>query len=227
MTPSRNPIMGVVMPFRRLLGLSALTLWVIAACSPLPPPAPPYEPPDTESREPETREPTARRTPPVIPPIPRESPGGRQRVRWLLRQPVPRALPVPVDGLVPRRISDTFGAPRSGGRLHEGLDLFARRGTPVRSTTTGVILRRRHNNLGGLTVSVLGPGGQRHYYAHLDRWAGAREGDWIDAGDLIGYVGNTGNAVDTPPHLHYGVYEPNGRAVNPFPLLQAGPGPLN
>jgi peptidoglycan LD-endopeptidase LytH len=198
---------------KRVLPACALALALVAACTPLPPPAPPYRGPVYGPREPVSRA-----------PVPRSTPGSRQRANWLMRQPRPRYLPVPVDGLAPRRIADTFGAPRSGGRRHEGLDLFARRGTPVRSTTQGVILHRGLNNLGGVTVSVLGPGGQRHYYAHLDRWAGAPEGAWVEAGEIIGYVGNTGNARTTPPHLHYGIYEGSGHAINPLPLLHGGPG---
>ena len=72
-------------------------------------------------------------------------------------------------------------------------------------------------------VSVLGPGGYRHYYAHLDDWAAPRQGDWVEAGEVIGYVGNSGNAAGGPPHLHYGVYAPGGGAINPFPLLVAAP----
>jgi murein DD-endopeptidase MepM/ murein hydrolase activator NlpD len=72
--------------------------------------------------------------------------------------------------------------------------------------------------LGGNVVWIFGPGGQRHYYAHLERFADLRPGDLVMPGDIVGYVGNTGNARGTPPHLHYGIYA--SRAVNPFPLLQ-------
>ena len=92
------------------------------------------------------------------------------------------------------------------------------RGTPVRSTTKGVVTRIGENNLGGNVVGVTGPGGVWHYYAHLDSFADIRENDWIEAGTVVGYVGNTGNARNTPPHLHYGVYIREG-AVNPYPLI--------
>lgn len=83
-------------------------------------------------------------------------------------------------------------------------------------------VRRGHNALGGNVVWVLGPGGQRHYYAHLDRFAHVPVGQRIEPGTVLGYVGNTGNARMTPPHLHYGIYGSAG-AINPFPLLaQAG-----
>jgi murein DD-endopeptidase MepM/ murein hydrolase activator NlpD len=70
---------------------------------------------------------------------------------------------------------------------------------------------------------VLGPGGQRHYYAHLDRFAGVFAGMRVQAGTLLGYVGNSGNAKGTPPHLHYGIYTASG-AINPYPLLAPAPG---
>ena len=133
--------------------------------------------------------------------------------------PTPQTLAMPVDGVSPQALRDTWHAPRSGRRRHEGIDIFAPRGTPVRSTTEGVILRVGTNRLGGRVVWVLGPGGQRHYYAHLARFADVFPGQRIAAAALLGYVGDTGNARGTPPHLHYGVYAV-GRAVNPFPLLR-------
>jgi murein DD-endopeptidase MepM/ murein hydrolase activator NlpD len=136
----------------------------------------------------------------------------------------PAVLPVPVAGIRARALRDTWNAARSEGRRHEGIDIFARRGTPVLSTTEGIVTRVGANRLGGLVVWVLGPGGQRHYYAHLDRHADVTAGMRIEAGRLLGYVGDTGNAKGTPPHLHYGVYDTGG-AINPFPLLrkQAAP----
>ncbi len=131
----------------------------------------------------------------------------------------PPSLPVPVDGVRPRQIADTWGAVRSGGRTHEGVDIFAPRGTPVRSTTRGLVLRVGTLRLGGQTVAVLGPALHVHYYAHLDRYGAFRAGDLVERGDVLGYVGDTGNAKGTPFHLHYGVYTPSG-AVNPRPLLK-------
>ena len=81
----------------------------------------------------------------------------------LLRSEPPRVLPVPVDGVGPDDLSDTWGEARSGGRSHEGIDIFARRRTPVRSTTEGIVARRGVNPLGGRTVTILGPAGWRHY----------------------------------------------------------------
>lgn len=142
----------------------------------------------------------------------------------LLREEPPLALPVPVDGVTAKRLADTWGAARNGGRSHEGIDIFARRGTPVRSTTRGVVMRKGWNDLGGRTVTVTGPGGQRHYYAHLESWTELEPGDWVEAGDQLGTVGDSGNARGTSPHLHYGIYETDG-ARNPYPLLTAPPAP--
>lgn len=122
--------------------------------------------------------------------------------------------PLPEQGL-----ADTWGAARSQGRTHEGIDIFAPRGTPIQSTTQGIVSKVGNNNLGGRIVVVVGPGGAGHYYAHLEDYADISPNDWVNAGDIIGYVGDSGNAKGTPPHLHYGIYI-NGSAVNPYPLLQ-------
>lgn len=139
------------------------------------------------------------------------------RLSWL---DAPSSLPVPVQGIAPRQLTDTWGAARSGGRSHEGIDIFAKRGTPVLSATQGVVTRIGENTLGGQVVWVMGPGRQMHYYAHLDGYADIRRGQLVAPGDVLGFVGNTGNAKGTPPHLHYGIYAAGG-ALNPYPLLRA------
>lgn len=135
--------------------------------------------------------------------------------------PVPGNLRLPVQDVRASALRDTWHAHRVGGRRHEGVDIFAPRGTPVRATTEGVITRIGSSSLGGKVVWVLGPGRQRHYYAHLDRYADVYAGQRVQAGAMLGYVGNTGNARRTPPHLHYGIYTSAG-TINPFPLLAAG-----
>ncbi|RRU20753.1 M23 family metallopeptidase [Stenotrophomonas sp. 278] len=144
------------------------------------------------------------------------------RALWeLSRMPPPVALPVPVEGVAARRIADTFGAPRGRDRTHAGVDIFAKRGTPVRSATAGVIVAVRDTGLGGRQVWVAGPARERYYYAHLEDWrAGLREGEVVAEGDVLGYVGTTGNAAGTPPHLHWGIYGADG-AYDPLPLLRA------
>ena len=141
----------------------------------------------------------------------------------LLAADPPRALPVPVEGVEPAGLADTWGDPRSGGaRDHQGIDIFARRRTPVRATPPGIVARRGENALGGRTVTILGPAGWRHYYAHLQGYAGHSEGDRVAAGEVIGFVGTTGNAPPDAPHLHYGIYTGAG-PINPYPLLSRGP----
>lgn len=135
--------------------------------------------------------------------------------------PAPDTLPMPVDGVRASQVADTYGAPRGSNRQHEGVDIFAPRGTTVRSTTEGLVVGVRDAGLGGKQVWVMGPGRQRHYYAHLDGFADLLEnGDLVRAGDALGVVGSTGNARGTPPHLHYGVYAADG-AFDPLPLLRA------
>lgn len=136
----------------------------------------------------------------------------------LLQQELPteNSLPSPLPG---QHLTDTWGAARSQGRSHEGIDIFAPRGTPIQSTTQGIVSKVGENTLGGRVVVVVGPGGAGHYYAHLEDYADISPNDWVNAGDIIGYVGDSGNAKGTPPHVHYGVYI-NGSAVNPYPLLQ-------
>ncbi len=146
----------------------------------------------------------------------------KPRALWeLSRLPPPAELPVPVEGVRASRIAATFGSPRGSDRTHAGVDIFARRGTPVVSATRGIVLSVREGGLGGKQVWVMGPARERHYYAHLDGWhEGLKAGDLVAPGDPLGTVGTTGNARGTPPHLHYGIYGEAG-AYDPLPLLQA------
>lgn len=145
----------------------------------------------------------------------------RPRTLWELSlMPPPDSLPVPVQGVAPRQVAGTFGAARGADRRHEGVDIFAARGTPVTSTTRGIVVAIRDRGLGGRQVWVLGPAGERHYYAHLHDWAPSlAEGDVVEAGTLLGTVGNTGNARTTPPHLHYGIYGGDG-PLDPLPRMR-------
>jgi murein DD-endopeptidase MepM/ murein hydrolase activator NlpD len=133
---------------------------------------------------------------------------------------------MPLEDVSKRQIANTWHAPRGNDRLHEGQDIFAPRGTPVLSATEGYIMNIGENNLGGQTVSVVGAGGRTYYYAHLDSYAPhIAEGNYVTRQTLLGYVGTTGNAAGTPPHLHFGVYAPGG-ALNPLPLLSDRPAPV-
>lgn len=134
---------------------------------------------------------------------------------------------MPVQGVQPRHVANTYMALRPGGRRHEGQDIFARRGTPVYSATEGYLLRIDYGPLGGLQLYVLGGGGRRYYYAHFDRLApNLQEGQKLTTATLLGYVGNSGMAASsTPPHLHFGIYEGsrvgcNYRPLNPLPLFR-------
>lgn len=120
---------------------------------------------------------------------------------------------MPVDGLRVSDAANTFGADR-GNRPHDGLDMFAPRNTPVTAAAPGFVYRIDDLSLGGLSVTVLGDGGIRYFYTHFESVPeDLREGQYVAVGDLIGYVGNSGNAATTPTHLHFGVY--GGALDNP------------
>lgn len=147
----------------------------------------------------------------------------QNKIRQLQQKTLPSRLPVPVHNVTRKELRDTWGAARGQGRSHEGIDIMAAKGTKVYSATDGIIASLKGNNLGGTVIWIIGPSGSWHYYAHLSKHKrGISEGDVVKKGDLIGYVGNTGNARNTPPHLHYGIYL-NGKgrgAVNPYPYLK-------
>jgi len=129
-------------------------------------------------------------------------------------------LPVPVFGVVASQVADTYGEPRGTDRTHEGVDIFAPRGTYIRSATEGIVIRIGENRLGGTIVFVLGPSGERYYYAHLDSIDPALHmGQQVSTTTILGRVGTTGNATGTPPHLHFGIYG-NGGTKDPFPRLR-------
>jgi murein DD-endopeptidase MepM/ murein hydrolase activator NlpD len=134
-------------------------------------------------------------------------------------QSLAQSLPIPVDGVSARQLKNTWGAARSNGRRHEGIDIFAAKGTSVRSTTVGVVQKISEGGAGGKAISIVGPASSRHYYAHLQRFAALKVGDPVKVGTVLGTVGDTGNAKGGSPHLHYGIYLNDGRAVNPYPYL--------
>jgi murein DD-endopeptidase MepM/ murein hydrolase activator NlpD len=130
----------------------------------------------------------------------------------------------PVQGRDRRAVQSLFGAGRdSGRRRHEGIDIFAPRRTPVVAAVDGWITRQTTNRLGGNVVWLWAPSrGVSLYYAHLDEHA-VTPGTRVAAGDVVGYVGNTGNARGTAPHLHFGVYAVGEGAVDPFPFVAVDP----
>lgn len=140
----------------------------------------------------------------------------------------PNGLLCPVT---PSWFSNDWGYPRSGGRTHKGTDVFADIGTPIIAMRSGTIKEVDHvdsyrpgsnsGDLGGKWISYWTNPGEYWYWAHLDSIAaGMAPGVAISPGDVIGYVGKTGNAYGTPPHVHVGHYF-NGSAVNPYPDLDA------
>jgi murein DD-endopeptidase MepM/ murein hydrolase activator NlpD len=142
-------------------------------------------------------------------------------------QPRNDALLVPVVGVKPLQLSDTFNDKRGMGR-HEALDIPAPRGTPVIAVEDGRIAKLFRSIPGGLTIYHFDPSEKyAYYYAHLDGYAaGVAEGKQLKRGEVIGYVGSTGNANEANPHLHFAIFELGpekrwwkGTAINPFPLL--------
>ncbi len=184
-------------PTALLTGATLLFLWGCAPAAAQPPEPPPHPP--TEAQGPAW-------------PTPQCEPGADadQRSSWRPRQldqvgPVPPvSLLMPVDGALVADVYPSFGAPRSGGRLHEGVDIMAPRGTPVRAAAPGYVVRVDPD---AISVTTVGDGGIRYFYTHFDSLpAGLAEGQYVDVDTVIGYVGNTGNAAATAPHLHFGVY---------------------
>lgn len=136
-------------------------------------------------------------------------------------------LTIPVAGVLRSELKDTYGAARSGGRSHKGVDIFAKQGTPVVAAAEGVIVKRDSNAVGGISVYQRGSDARTiYYYAHLHGYKpGLKEGDLVRPGDVIGYVGSTGNVTGSP-HLHFSIHtvtDPNrwwkGRDLNPYDLL--------
>ena len=135
---------------------------------------------------------------------------------------------LPVLGIKPEQLRDNFLQPRGGGRTHRALDILAPRGTPVVAAVDGTIKKLFNSKAGGITIYQFDVAEERvYYYAHLHRYAdGLREGQFVKQGDVIGYVGTTGNAPAGAPHLHFAIEVLTaekrwwkGTPVNPFPLL--------
>ncbi len=126
----------------------------------------------------------------------------------------------------PFNFASTFGAPRMTGtkyeHTHQGNDIFATSGTPLYATSRGVIARKAVAVLGGNKLWLVAADGTQYYYAHLAAYAdGIEDGSIVEAGQVIGYVGDTGNARGTPPHLHFEIHPAGGPAIDPYPILDA------
>jgi len=142
---------------------------------------------------------------------------------------VPRSLLIPVSGVSPSSLVDNFNEIHNGHR-HEALDIMAARGTPVVAVDEGAVVKLFNSKHGGLTVYQFDDTQiWCFYYAHLDRYAqGLREGTLLRKGDILGYVGSSGNASPNAPHLHFTIFElgpekhwSQGTAIDPYPLLTA------
>lgn len=143
----------------------------------------------------------------------------------------PSGLVIPVQGIRPDQLVDTYTQSRGAGRLHEAIDIMAPAGTPVLAAIDGPVAKLFTSERGGLTVYQFDPEGRRvYYYAHLQGYApGLAEGQALRQGQVLGYVGSTGSASPDGPHLHFSVGEltPEKKwhrsvPMNPYPLL-AGP----
>lgn len=140
--------------------------------------------------------------------------------RYSIVQRSEASLRFPVEGATERNVQSIFGDARDGGRRdHHGVDIFAPRGTPVLAAADGIVRSVNTTAIGGRVVWLADASvGQSLYYAHLDDW-NVTNGQRVSAGDVIGFVGNTGNARTTPPHLHFGIY--SGGPVDPLPFIRA------
>ncbi len=143
-------------------------------------------------------------------------------VRYEITVEVAPSLAFPVEGRDSRAVQSFWGAARDGGaRDHQGIDIFAGRGTPAVASANGVIRNVQLTNLGGKVVWLSDTAaGQSLYYAHLDSQL-VQPGDVVVIGDTLGLVGNTGNARTTAPHLHFGIYRRGEGAVDPLPFVAA------
>lgn len=141
----------------------------------------------------------------------------------------PAGLAIPVAGIKPDALADTYTQSRSGGRVHNAIDIMAPHGTPVVAAAAGTVEKLFFSQGGGgITVYVRSPDQKWiYYYAHLDAYApGLKEGQAVRRGDQLGTVGSTGNANPAGPHLHFAVHNMaagedwhEGSAINPYPLL--------
>ena len=140
-----------------------------------------------------------------------------------------RHLELPVEGVTPSELHDTFSDSRALGRSHEAIDIMAPRGRPVHAVEDGTVAKLFTSVAGGLTIYQFDPSGMfAYYYAHLDSYArGVGEGQAVQRGQVIGYVGSTGNASDDAPHLHFAIFRLTpehswwkGDAINPYPVLR-------
>lgn len=176
-----------------------------------------------EARRPDAPIPLALGFEPPLPP-PERPPGDEPEWQVELRS---RRLLVPVKGVAAEALADAFADPR-GRRRHEAIDIMAPRHTPVVAVEDGRIARLFRSDAGGITVYQFDSAERYcYYYAHLDRYArGLGDGDTVERGQVLGYVGTSGNAPESAPHLHFAIFRLSegkrwweGEAVNPYLVL--------
>lgn len=191
------------------------------------PAAQPYVADPTEETPSHTPEPqstpcaaTAPEPPPIAESIPPSSTSG--------------SIIIPVEGMKPNQLTDTFSAARAGGKSHDAIDIMASGGTPVMAAVRGKIVKFFDSVLGGITIYQASEDGKYiYYYAHLQRRADdLKEGDEVEQGRVIAYVGDTGNAGPGNYHLHFSIARTDdpkrywtGTYINPFPFLKSGAAP--
>lgn len=221
---SREPVRTHVEPPRHSLPDDTVLRGPALASPSLPSAAPQANVLGAPARPDTAAPPPARALPPV------RDAGDAQGAQWLAE----RSLLVPVAGIAPGQLADQFTQGR-GERKHEAIDILAPAGTPVVAVDDGRITKLFTSKPGGLTIYQYDPQGRlAYYYAHLQRYAeGLREGQQVRRGEVIGYVGASGNADPAAPHLHFAVFRLGnpprwweGEAVNPWPALsRAQPAP--
>jgi murein DD-endopeptidase MepM/ murein hydrolase activator NlpD len=224
-----------------LVGAAGLFVWLRQLPGEAPPavvsatghalPAPPAPPEPVAAQAPPAPKEEPRLTEAEL--APKAEPGSQPQAALAALPEVnggaPAGLLVPVEGIKAGQVTDTFGQPRGKERRHEALDIMAPKGTRVLATADGKVVKLFNSKPGGLTVYQFDPSGSyAYYYAHLDRYAqGLKEGMELKRGDLVGYVGSTGNASTEAPHLHFALMQLGpekqwwkGTAVDPYPLLE-------
>jgi murein DD-endopeptidase MepM/ murein hydrolase activator NlpD len=235
-----GPRTRVLLIAAALFGAVAALVWYLSYhywSQPLAPLRPPSQ--DVERLPTPGVSPAASPTPegsptPDVSPTPSASTGATPQAQGPPGDPAPALaalrLSIPVEGVAPDQLQDTFKDSRSEGRVHDAIDIIAPRGTPVLAATDGRVVKLFDSVKGGITFYQLAAADEHYvlYYAHLERYAdGLTEGHVARRGETVGYVGDTGNATPGNTHLHFQLYrveDPRhfwaGENLNPYPLLR-------
>ena len=176
--------------------------------------------------------PSLKETPPPVEPPPPDPPR-TEDVPAIAANPLEdlrrRNLMLPVQGIKKEDLRSNFDEPRGGSRRHEAIDILAPRDTPIFAVEDGTIARLFLSEAGGITIYQIDPTETYvYYYAHLERYApGLEEGEKVKRGEVIGYVGTTGNAPRNTPHLHFAIFKMTGEkkwwqgtAIDPYSVLK-------